>query len=158
MTRPGWQAPPPQPLSRKVYFALGALGTGAAWFILVQETEPPDPPPAEVIVATDVKTQWLEKEVPRKLSAKCEAYLDAVPIVALGTDRLSDQQGTVDKVMEDLQMNLYKQDPFATKDMQERYTSAMSTVDAIWLEMGDALYTVHLYDNAQDPCRQEEDE
>jgi hypothetical protein len=152
----GWQAPPKLP-TRKVSFALGTLGMGIAWFIQVQNNPPQDVPPPQIVYRTDVKTQTLEKEVPRELSRDCMKYLDAVPVLALGLDRISDQMGTVDRQMRDLPMRLYDGAPAsASREVQEHYRDSSSTMDAIWLEMSSALYEVHKYDGGPDPCRQED--
>ena len=133
-------------------FLAGLAMMGMAWYMQsssyqYEEVKPVQP----VIQVTDIKT--VTKEVRMPATNECVIYIDAVNKLREGQRQLSLTKGLMKIVLDDLQMNVFTDDPFVVKDLQKRMNELQQEMNNAWIKIGDASATVDKYEPGQEPCR-----
>ena len=133
-------------------FVLGMALIGTVWLgQSLTSTPHTDYHPTETqkVYVTDTVT----KEVPREVSAECTTYIEAVQKLRNGQQVLSKSKGEMQRVLDDVQINLFVRSGLKVKELQEEMNTLQQTMNNAWVDIGDASATIDSYDGTHDnPC------
>ncbi|AUV60693.1 hypothetical protein HOS75_gp037 [Gordonia phage SteveFrench] len=131
-------------------FILGASMVGAIWMAEASSATQPDTEPQEPMKV--YVTEQVEKEVPRKVSPQCQWYLEEVDNLVDGQWELSLAKGRMKQMLDDIQLNIFNQDPFKIKELQGQMKSVQNQMDNAWVAIGDATSKLDRYEKEGNPC------
>ncbi|AMS02387.1 hypothetical protein SEA_GOURDTHYMES_93 [Gordonia phage GourdThymes] len=130
-------------------FVLGASMIGAIWVAesssAVMDNDPQQP--TQVYV-----TEQVEVEVPRKASEECKWYLEEVDNLVDGQWELSLAKGRMKQMLDEMQVNVFTQDPFKIKELQGKMSSVQNQMNNAWVAIGDANSKLDRYKEDGNPC------
>ncbi|QOR56237.1 hypothetical protein SEA_LINETTI_93 [Gordonia phage Linetti] len=131
-------------------FVLGASMVGAIWVAESSSATQPSVEPQEPMKV--YVTEQVEKEVPRKVNEQCKWYLEEVDNLVDGQWQLSLAKGRMKQMLDDMQVNVFTQDPFKIKELQGQMKSVQNEMNNAWVAIGDANSKIDRYERDGNPC------
>lgn len=103
------------------------------------------------IIVPDTKT--VTRVAPAPASAECKTYMHEVNKMRDAQELLSKSSGELDRVMDDIQTNIYTKDPLKAKELQDELNLVNARMSAAWNAVGDAKAYLDQFLSGQEPCQ-----